>query len=121
MLSYNTWFSVRQYDAMNDEYVHIVRFPQHHLAWEYINKRGLRNAKVVRESNNILMNNAYKCFWNGMEMDILDANSSYGAQQLATSEFQKVAGRKKVKGYDITVVLCEVKGTQITHSGEIPA
>ena len=49
MLSYNTWFSVRQYDAMNDEYVHIVRFPQHHLAWEYINKRGLRNAKVVRE------------------------------------------------------------------------
>ena len=54
-----------------------------------------------------------------MEMDIY-ANSSYGAQQLATAEFQKVAGRKKVKGYDITVVLCEVKGTQITHSGEIP-
>ena len=65
------------------------------------------------------MNNGYKCYWNGMEMDVL-ANSSYGAQQLATAEFQKVAGRKKVKGYDITVVLCEVKGTQITHSGEIP-
>ena len=46
------------------------------------------------------MNNTYKCFWNGMEMDIY-ANSSYGAQQLATAEFQKVAGRKKVKGYDI--------------------
>ena len=55
-----------------------------------------------------------------MEMDVL-ANSSYGAQQVATAEFQKVAGRKKVKGYDITVVLCEVNGTQITHSGEIPA
>jgi len=66
------------------------------------------------------MNNTYKCFWNGMEMDVY-ANSSYGAQQLATAEFQKVAGRKKVKGYDITVVLCEVKGRQITHSGEIPS
>ena len=65
------------------------------------------------------MNNAYKCYWNGMEMDVY-ANSQYGAQQLATAEFQKVAGRKKVKGYDITVVLCEVNGTQITHSGEIP-
>ena len=65
------------------------------------------------------MNNSYKCFWNGMEMDVY-ANSQYGAQQLATAEFQKVAGRKKVKGYDITVVLCEVKGQQITHSGEIP-
>jgi hypothetical protein len=49
VITYNTWFSVRQYDAMNDEYVHIVRFPQHHLAWEYINKRSIRNAKVVRE------------------------------------------------------------------------
>ena len=46
---FDTWFAVQQYDAMNNEYVHIVRFPQHHLAWEYINKRNLRNAKVVRE------------------------------------------------------------------------
>jgi hypothetical protein len=46
---FDTWFAVRQYDAMADEYVHIVRFPQAHLAWEYINKRSLRNAKVVRE------------------------------------------------------------------------
>ena len=46
---FDTWFAVRQYDAMNDEYVHIIRYPQAHLAWEYINKRGLRNAKVVRE------------------------------------------------------------------------
>ncbi len=66
------------------------------------------------------MNNAYKCYWNGMEMEVY-ANSSYGAQICATGEFQKVAGRKKVKTYDITVVLCEVKGKQITHSGEIPA
>ena len=66
------------------------------------------------------MNNGYKCFWNGMEMDVY-ANSQYGAQIAATGEFQKLAGRKKVKTYDITVVLCEVKGKQITHSGEIPA
>ena len=54
-----------------------------------------------------------------MEMDVY-ANSQYGAQQLAQAVFQDMAGRKKVKGYDITVVLCEVKGQQITHSGEIP-
>ena len=46
---FDTWFAVQQYDAMDDTYVHIVRFPQAHLAWEYINKRNLRNAKVVRE------------------------------------------------------------------------
>ena len=63
--------------------------------------------------------NGYKCFWNGKELDIY-ADTSYQALHLATPEFQKMAGRKKVKGYDITVVLCEVKGRQVTHSGEIP-
>ncbi len=62
--------------------------------------------------------NGYKCFWNGKEIDIY-ADSMYGAQQLATPEFQKMAGRKKVKDYDITVVLCEVNGEQYIHSGEI--
>ena len=62
--------------------------------------------------------NGYKCFWNGKEADVY-AVSSFDAQAKATAEFQKVAGRKKVKGYDITVVLCEVNGEQYTHSGEI--
>ena len=62
--------------------------------------------------------NGYKCFWNGKEADVY-ADSSYGAQTKATAVFQKMAGRKKVKGYDITVVLCEVNGEQYTHSGEI--
>ncbi len=59
--------------------------------------------------------NGYKCFWNGKELDIY-ADSMYDAQVIATDEFQKGAGRKKVKGYDITVMLCEVKGEQYYHS-----
>ena len=43
-------------------------------------------------------------------------DSQYGAQQLATVEFQKVAG-EKVREYDITVVLCESMA-QIAHSGD---
>ena len=59
--------------------------------------------------------NGYKCLWNGKELDIY-ADTTYDAQVLATAEFQKVAGRKKVKGYDIHIVLCEVNGEQYYHS-----
>lgn len=59
--------------------------------------------------------NGYKCFWNGKELDIY-ADTTYQAQQLATPEFQKIAGRKKVKEYQVTVMLCELNGEQYTHS-----
>ena len=59
--------------------------------------------------------NGYKCFWNGKELDVY-AQSQYGAQIHATGEFQKIAGRKKVKTYDIEVMLCEVNGEQYYHS-----
>ena len=65
------------------------------------------------------MTNGYKCFYNGKDIDIY-ADSMYGAQQLATVEFQKTAGRKKVKEYQVNVVLCELNGKQYAHSGEIP-
>ena len=59
--------------------------------------------------------NGYKCLWNGKEVDIY-ADTAYDAQGLAIAEFQKVAGRKKVHGYDISVFLCEVNSEQYTHS-----
>ena len=59
--------------------------------------------------------NGYKCMWNGKELDIY-ADTMFDAQEQATAEFQKVAGRKKVKGYEITVMLCEVNGEQYYHS-----
>jgi len=59
--------------------------------------------------------NGYKCMWRGKECEVY-ADSMYGAQVLATAEFQKVAGRQKVKGYEITVMLCEVNGEQYYHS-----
>ena len=48
-MSFDIWYAVQQYDAMNDDYRHIVRFRHQHLAWEYINKRNIRYAKVVKE------------------------------------------------------------------------
>ena len=59
--------------------------------------------------------NGYKCLWNNKELDIY-ADTPYEAALLAMPEFQKVAGRKKVKDYEINVVLCEVNGEQYYHS-----
>ena len=59
--------------------------------------------------------NGYKCLWNGKELDVY-ADTTYQAQTLATAEFQKTAGRKKVKSYDVSVWLCEVNGEQYYHS-----
>lgn len=59
--------------------------------------------------------NGYKCFWNRRTIEV-QADTSYAAQQLAVAEFQKSAGRRKVKGHDVSVVLCEKSGEQVTHS-----
>jgi hypothetical protein len=59
--------------------------------------------------------NGYKAFWNGKQCDV-HADSSYAASTKATAEFQKTAGRKKVKPGDVRVVLCEKDNTPIVHT-----
>ena len=58
--------------------------------------------------------NTYLAWWQGISIE-LDAASTYQAQLAAVPIFQAKAGRKKVKGYDITIGLVAVEGRQITH------
>jgi len=57
----------------------------------------------------------YVCFWNGKRIELY-AETSYKAQQLAQEKFQATAGRKKVKGWDISVILAEKNGEEVTHA-----
>lgn len=59
--------------------------------------------------------NTYGALWNNKELEIT-ANTTYEAQQLAQVEFQKVAGRRKVKGYEITVALLKLDGKDYIHT-----
>lgn len=52
--------------------------------------------------------NGYKAFYKGKTLEVY-ANSSYEAQQKAAAQF------KAKKSYNVTVVLCEKQGQQITH------
>jgi hypothetical protein len=47
---------------------------------------------------------AYKAYWSDQIIDV-EAGSSYEAQQLAEPVFAKKNPRRKVKRYDIVVVL----------------
>ena len=58
--------------------------------------------------------NGYIAIWNGKRIEVF-ADTSYKAQCEAEKEFQKYS-RKKVKGYEITVILCEKDGKQVVHS-----
>lgn len=51
----------------------------------------------------------YKAFYKGKTTDVY-ADTSYQAQQAAAKYF------KARKAYDVTVVLCELDGDQVTHS-----
>jgi len=59
--------------------------------------------------------NKYGAIWEDKELEI-EAETTYQAQQLATAEFQKVAGRRKVKGYQITVALLQLNGVDYVHT-----
>ena len=56
--------------------------------------------------------NGYKAFYKGRELDIY-ANSSYEAQKLATAQF------RARKSYDVTVILCELSGSQVIQNPSI--
>lgn len=53
--------------------------------------------------------NGYICFYRGKRIE-LHAESSYQAQQKAAAQF------KAKKAYEITVMLAETNGEQVTHS-----
>jgi alkyl hydroperoxide reductase subunit AhpF len=55
--------------------------------------------------------NGYKAFWKGKETEVY-AKTSYEAQKIAAKHF------KAKKAYDVTVVLCEKAGEQITHTAD---
>lgn len=55
--------------------------------------------------------NGYICFYKGKQIEV-QANSSYAAQLIAASQF------KAKKSYEVTVVLAEVEGRQVTHATE---
>ena len=59
--------------------------------------------------------NGYKCFWKGKEVEVY-AYTSYEAQKKAVVEFEKTAGRTKVHGYDISVLLCEKDKKEVIHT-----
>ena len=58
--------------------------------------------------------NKYGAIWRGKECVVM-ADTTYQAQQLAVMEFSKVAGRAKVKGYEITIGLLELGGVEYVH------
>lgn len=62
--------------------------------------------------------NGYKCFWKGKSAEVY-AETSYKAQALAYDEFVKLYPRRKVSKYDITPILCERGGEQVTHDPSI--
>ena len=59
--------------------------------------------------------NGYKCFWKGKECEVY-ADTSFNAREKAVEEFKKVAGRKKVKGCDVSTVLCQKDNKQVIHT-----
>lgn len=58
--------------------------------------------------------NKYGALWAEKELVVM-AETTYQAQQLAQVEFQKVAGRRKVKGYQISIHLLELDGKEYVH------
>jgi len=56
----------------------------------------------------------YGCRWNGKELEI-EAATLYAAQQKAVVEFKKVAGRKKVRDYEVHVMLLSKDGEPYVH------
>jgi hypothetical protein len=58
--------------------------------------------------------NKYGAIWRELGIEVM-ADSTYAAQQLAVPLLQLMAGRRKVKSYEITVMLMELKGVEYIH------
>jgi hypothetical protein len=58
--------------------------------------------------------NTYGAIWRDKEL-VIEAETTYQAQQLAVPLFQAQAGRRKVKGYEINVLLMKLGGVDYVH------
>ena len=58
--------------------------------------------------------NGYVCFWGSKRFEVY-ADSLLDARDKAVAAAQATT-RKKVKPYDVTAVLAELNGEQVTHS-----
>ena len=58
--------------------------------------------------------NKYGAIWRELGIEVM-AENTYAAQQLAVPLLQLMAGRRKVKSYEITVMLMELKGVEYIH------
>lgn len=57
--------------------------------------------------------NGYVCIWNGQRTEVY-ADTLYKAKQKAIEEFSK-ATRKKVRPYQVSVMLAEKDGETVVH------
>jgi len=58
--------------------------------------------------------NKYGALWQGLSVEVM-ADTTYQAQGLALPLLQAMAGRRKVKQYQITVALLQLKGVDYVH------
>ena len=61
--------------------------------------------------------NGYIGYWKSSKFEVM-ANSSYEAQQKLVPIIQATT-RKKVKGYEIAVMLAEKNGEQVIHDPSV--
>ena len=57
----------------------------------------------------------YICMYNGHKVEVYTDKGAYAAQTIAQEQFAKMFPRRKVKGYQISVCLCEANGKQVEH------
>jgi ribosomal protein L20A (L18A) len=70
---------------------------------------------MYRHNVGVWVMNLYGAIWKELEAEI-EADTTYQAQQLAVSKFQALAGRRKVKGYEITIALLKLNGVEYIHT-----
>lgn len=59
--------------------------------------------------------NGYVCYYNGQRVEI-HADTTLAAQVKATAHFQAQFRRRKVKQWEVSVMLAELNGEQYVHT-----
>jgi len=59
--------------------------------------------------------NGYVCIWKGRRVEVY-ASTTLEAQRTSLPLLQKMAGRKRIKSHDISVILAEKDGERVVHS-----
>lgn len=63
--------------------------------------------------------NGYQVFYRNLKVEV-EAETSYGAQQKALQHFSEKFPKRKIKGNDLTVVLCDKDRKNVVHfTGEL--